>query len=227
MPRTIQPKAAYTTGEVAKVCHVNLRTVIRWIERGRLDAYQLPGRGDNRIPHESLVAFLNENNIPIPSHWQTETIGEKPTEASEAYETSEPTGPNNQILIVDDDPLFSSALVRIFKRAGYPVLVAKNGFEAGSLLEHHRPAIMTLDLQMPGMRGEDVLEHVRSQPRFNDLKVIVISAAPGQTLEKALELGASTYLSKPFANPVLLATVQQLLNESSALNNATGADDHD
>ena len=67
----MREKQALTTGEVAKYCGVNFRTVIRWIERGHLDAYKLPGRGDNRIPVESFVDFLNNNNMPIPEELDT------------------------------------------------------------------------------------------------------------------------------------------------------------
>lgn len=59
-------KQALTTGEAAKYCGVNFRTVIRWIERGHLDAYKLPGRGDNRIPVDTFVDFLRKNDMPVP-----------------------------------------------------------------------------------------------------------------------------------------------------------------
>ncbi len=59
-------KQALTTGEAAKYCGVNFRTVIRWIERGHLDAYKLPGRGDNRIPVDTFVDFLKKNDMPVP-----------------------------------------------------------------------------------------------------------------------------------------------------------------
>ena len=62
----MRDKQALTTGEVAKYCGVNFRTVIRWIERGHLEAYKLPGRGDNRIPVDSFVNFLKGNNMPVP-----------------------------------------------------------------------------------------------------------------------------------------------------------------
>ncbi|MAY15382.1 MAG: response regulator, partial [Oceanospirillaceae bacterium] len=62
----MREKQALTTGEVAKYCGVNFRTVIRWIERGHLDAYKLPGRGDNRIPVSSFITFLQDNNMPVP-----------------------------------------------------------------------------------------------------------------------------------------------------------------
>ena len=59
-------KRILTTGEIANYCGVNFRTVIRWIQRGQLRAYQLPGRGDNRVEVHNFIAFLRENNIPIP-----------------------------------------------------------------------------------------------------------------------------------------------------------------
>lgn len=62
----MREKQALTTGEAAKYCGVNFRTVIRWIERGHLDAYKLPGRGDNRIPVDTFVDFLRQNDMPVP-----------------------------------------------------------------------------------------------------------------------------------------------------------------
>lgn len=59
-----------TTGEVASFCDVNFRTVIRWIKRGHLKAYQLPGRGDNRIVIKDFLQFLVEHSMPIPDQFQ-------------------------------------------------------------------------------------------------------------------------------------------------------------
>jgi excisionase family DNA binding protein len=61
----------FTTGEVAKYCSVHFRTVIRWIERGSLKAYKLPGRGNNRIEEQEFLRFLKENNMPIPDDLQS------------------------------------------------------------------------------------------------------------------------------------------------------------
>ena len=59
-------KHTLTTGEIAQYCDVNSRTVIRWIKRGHLRAYQLPGRGDNRIALEDFLAFLAAHGMPVP-----------------------------------------------------------------------------------------------------------------------------------------------------------------
>lgn len=67
-------KRAFTTGEIANYCGVNFRTVIRWIKRGHLNAYQLPGRGDNRIALEELVDFLERYNMPVPPELQNSLV---------------------------------------------------------------------------------------------------------------------------------------------------------
>lgn len=59
-------KRALTTGEIAKFCGVNFRTVIRWIEKGYMSAYKLPGRGDNRVTIDEFLRFLESNNMPVP-----------------------------------------------------------------------------------------------------------------------------------------------------------------
>jgi two-component system, cell cycle sensor histidine kinase and response regulator CckA len=67
----VSKKKVFTTGETAKWCGVNFRTVLRWIERGQLNAYRLPGkRGDFRITSDSLLTFLHENQMPIPDEFQ-------------------------------------------------------------------------------------------------------------------------------------------------------------
>lgn len=60
-----------TTGEIAEYCDVNSRTVIRWIQRGHLRAYQLPGRGDNRVAVEDFLRFLKRHRMPVPEELQS------------------------------------------------------------------------------------------------------------------------------------------------------------
>ncbi|MCF7853765.1 MAG: helix-turn-helix domain-containing protein [Candidatus Pacebacteria bacterium] len=54
-------KRALSTGQFAKYCGVGHRTVLRWIKVGFIDAFQIPGRGDNRIPLEEALRFLEEH----------------------------------------------------------------------------------------------------------------------------------------------------------------------
>ncbi|BBB30402.1 response regulator [Neptunomonas japonica] len=180
-----------TTGEIAKFCDVNLRTAIRWIERGALKGYKLPGRGNNRVKEEDFIAFLKEHGMPVPIEFQRQD--------------------SRKVLIVDDELPIAKAIQRILVRAGYETSIAIDGFRAGSKLLTDMPALMTLDLSMPGLDGYDVLAYVRSTKEISNIKIIVISALDDQSLKKALICGADAVLSKPFDNEQLLTTIEGLL----------------
>jgi excisionase family DNA binding protein len=183
-----------TTGEIASYCGVNLRTVIRWLESGRLNGYKLPGGGNNRILVEDFVGFLKQNKMPIPADV-----------ASEVKREEEPL-----ILIVDDEISMAKAIQRNARKAGVRSLIAEDGFQAGMMLSSHKPQMMTLDLSMPGLDGYEVLRFTRAQDDFKNMKIIVISALDPKKLNEAIALGADKVLSKPFDPAELQAEFESL-----------------
>ncbi len=180
-----------STGEIAKLCDVNLRTVIRWIERGALKGFKLPGRGNNRVRVEDFIAFLVEHDIPIPP----ELAGDD----------------NRRVLIVDDEPAIARSIQRVLRSNGFVTDVAVDGFQGGTKLMKDRPVLMTLDLSMPGLSGYDVLSFVRETPEISGTKIIIISALGSDALQKAMDLGADAVLTKPFENDQLLECVSGLV----------------
>lgn len=182
-----------TSGEIAKYCDVNLRTVIRWLESGKLKGFKLPGRGNNRVLVSDFIHFLSENNMPIPEDLQPEA--------------------SKLILIVDDELPVARSIQRVARRAGYDTLIATDGFQAGILLGQHKPRIMTLDLCMPDIDGYQVLEHTRQQSLQNKLKIIVISALEDDKLAKAITCGADATLTKPFENQELVTLFDRFMME--------------
>jgi excisionase family DNA binding protein len=182
-------KKNLTTGDIANYCCVHVRTVIRWIERGRLKAYQLPGRGDNRVRPEDFLAFLETHGMPVPEELQLA---------------------NRRVLIIDDDERVAKAIQRSLRYAKFETLIATSGFEAGALLSGFKPAVMTLDLRMPGMDGFDVLKFVQKSEEFKKLKVIVVSALSRVELDKALAGGADAVLEKPLNDDCFIETVARL-----------------
>ncbi len=187
-------KKNLTTGDVARYCSVNVRTVIRWIERGKIKAFQLPGRGDNRVKPEDLLVFLEDHGMPVPEELKLE---------------------NRRVLIVDDDEHVAKAIQRTLRRTKFETLIATNGFEAGALLSEFKPAVMTLDLQMPGMNGFEVLQFVRESQSLKRLKIVVISALSRVELDKALANGADAVLEKPLNDELLLETVNHWTQQIS------------
>ncbi len=187
---------ALTTGEVAKYCDVNFRTVIRWIERGVLEAYQLPGRGDNRVPVDAFLRFLEENNMPIPDGFQVQE--------------------NSRILIIEDEEKMARSIERVLRRLGFETEIAENGFIAGALLLSYKPALVTLDLRMPGLNGFDVLKYIRNKPQLKHLKVLIVSGELPNQLERAVKEGADDSLAKPFSNSDLEAKVKALIEPGNS-----------
>ena len=180
-----------TSGEIASYCDVNLRTVIRWIESGKLKGFKLPGRGNNRVLVDDFIDFLERHNMPVPPQLQGESTP--------------------GILIVDDELPVAKSIQRVARRAGYETLIATGGFQAGVMLSQHNPKLMTLDLSMPGMDGYIVIQFTREQARYKRLKIIVISALDDASLERAKELGADAVLPKPFSNHDLTELLDQFM----------------
>jgi excisionase family DNA binding protein len=181
---------ALKTGEVARYCAVNFRTVIRWIERGLLRAYKLPGRGDHRIRVDDFVAFLRDNDMPVPPEFDRSS---------------------SRVLIVDDEVAMARSIQRVLRDRGYETALAHDGFAAGSLVETYRPVLMTLDLRMPGMGGIDVIRRIREGSRGGGLKILVVSAMPEEDLKEAMAQGADAVLAKPFDNDELARKVAALI----------------
>lgn len=179
-----------TSSEAAKLCGVSFRTVIRWIERGELQGYRLPGRGDYRIPTGELRRFMREHGIP---------------EADAASGEM-----SRHILIVEDQAPMARAMGRALKLGGFTTALAGDGFEAGLLLHAQRPGVMTLDLRMPGADGFSVLRALRANPLPFACKILVVSGESPERLREALALGADGILAKPFSDAELLAAVNRL-----------------
>jgi len=201
-------KEVLTTGEVAKYCGVNFRTVIRWIEKGYLQSYKLPGRGDNRIPVKSFVEFLESNGMPVPSELTQESHGDDNT-ATSPEAGAEAT--NTKILVIEDEELMAKSIKRALVRCGYQVEHASNGIEAGIMLERFQPGLITLDLQMPGMSGFEVLEALKANDNYASIKVLVVSAATKVKMLEVMELGVDGVLEKPFQSSDLIEQVQALM----------------
>lgn len=188
----MKEKQVLTTGDVARYCGVHFRTVTRWIQRGHLKAFHLPGRGDSRIFVSDFLAFLKQNKIQIPLDL---LASEKRT---------------LRALIVEDDSIMARTIKRTLVGMGIECEIANDGFKAGMLLGTFRPDLTTLDLNVPGLGGFGVLEMLRSLDSTHQIKVLVISGMEEPQLKKAVTLGAHSYLKKPFSKQQLEARIREL-----------------
>ncbi|MGI8782468.1 MAG: response regulator [Acidobacteriota bacterium] len=102
-----------------------------------------------------------------------------------------------KVLIVDDEPVIVNLLQKFLTQKGYQTITASSGEEALKRVREDSPALVLLDVYMPGKTGIEVLREIKElQP---DLGVIMVTAASDEGIgRKALELGAFDYVSKPF-----------------------------
>ena len=113
-----------------------------------------------------------------------------------------------RILVVDDNEMNRDMLARRLLRQGHAVETAIHGREALSMLHASAFDLVLLDIMMPEMNGYELLEHLRGDPLFRHLPVILISALDdADSVVKGIEMGADDHLPKPFNPHILRARV--------------------
>ena len=114
-----------------------------------------------------------------------------------------------RVLIVDDNPDIREVLGTYAAKEGFEPITAKDGFEALDLFRKTSPAVILLDVMMPGMDGYRVCERIRSE---SDVPIILITAK-GEDYERVmgLDIGADDYIVKPFNANEVMARVRAVL----------------
>ena len=114
-----------------------------------------------------------------------------------------------RVLIVDDNPDIREVLGTYAAKEGFEPITAKDGFEALDLFRKTSPAVILLDVMMPGMDGYRVCERIRSE---TDVPIILITAK-GEDYERVmgLDIGADDYIVKPFNANEVMARVRAVL----------------
>ncbi len=128
-------------------------------------------------------------------------------------------GPQDHVLVVDDDAEIRNLLAEYLGQNGYRVSLARDGREMRQALENSRPDIVVLDVMLP---GEDGLALCRDLRAKSETPVIMLTAR-GEELERiiGIEMGADDYLAKPFNPRELLARMKSILRRARALPRAT------
>src|SRR5579883_2059440 len=117
---------------------------------------------------------------------------------------------SSRILVVDDEPIIRESIVFILTKEGYSVAEAANGKEAADKLTNESFDLVITDLEMPEMKGIDLLDHVM---RVSPQTMVVIITAFGslETAITALRKGASDYILKPIEFDELIVKIKRLL----------------
>lgn len=116
------------------------------------------------------------------------------------------------VLIADDEPSMRLLVHVTIESDDYTVLEAANGDEAWEMIKGYKPALVILDIQMPGRTGLEILGSIRSDPSLKSTRVILLTAkALGTDLEEGMTAAADFFLTKPFSPLDLLTRVDEAL----------------
>jgi excisionase family DNA binding protein len=181
-------KTIYTTHEVARLLHVNPKSVIHWIEQNLLPFYRTPG-GHRRIRREDLLIFVRKHQIPTP-----------PTLLQGKF----------IILIVDNDQNIVEPIRTFLLRQGsYEVASASDGISALIEVGRIKPDLLIFDLTIPGVDGIDACRRIKSASA-NRTSIIAVSHS-SEYGDMSLQSGADAFLIKPVDLERLSDEIKRLL----------------
>ena len=186
----------YSALEVANICGVVNQTAINWIRSNHLKAFVTPG-GQYRVYHDDLVSFMKERGMRIPKAL---------------------SGTGDSLIIVDDDKSFNDALSSFLKKElpDFEIYQSFDGFDAGIKLMKHKPSIVFLDLDLPGVSGKEICSKIKQDVAYNNPFVVVITGLEGNAVDAELkQKGADLILKKPIDFSEMLSKVKSFIEEEN------------
>ena len=185
-------KELFTTGEAADICNLSQQTIIRCFDAGRLEGFRIPGSKFRKIPRDSLIRFMKDNNIPMLSL----------------------DSGKRKVLLVDDDAEIIELMTDVLQRDGrFVVKSASTGYDAGIMTQQFQPDLILLDYMLPDVNGNVVCQTIRQNPDFSNTRIIIISGVINQNeIDDLLKAGAEDFLKKPFSIVELIEKIVTVLH---------------
>lgn len=119
-----------------------------------------------------------------------------------------------KILVVDDEPHLVKLLQARLEKNGYSVIVASDGQEALDKTYQENPDLIILDIMLPHIDGYHVCKTLRSDEKYKAIPIIMLTGRTlAQDIKMGMELGAVSYVQKPFKPNVLLGIIQGLIKK--------------
>jgi len=179
---------SYSSGDVAKICDVTPRTIIRWISSGKLPAFKLPGRGNNRVSEDALLSFLHNNEMPIPRE----------------LEQAE----DRHCVILASDKYLVRHVKRIVRDADYITHVISDMVEAGLSIAANKPQLVIIDAEIiPGSPWQTASKIKAAMPIQGEILLFVEKT---NDLDKFTGKTDMTFLNKPIDLSVFAGFIEQL-----------------
>lgn len=202
MAKAKKKKRVFSAHEVANFCDVVNQTAINWIRQGHLDAYTTPG-GQYRVYADVLAKFMQQQGMRMPD---------------EVREVLAEQARIEQVLIVDDDQELND-LIKQYLDKRYPefkINQAYDGYDAGKAIFEHKPDVVLLDINLPGVDGLKLCRQIKSDENLSRPIVISITGVEDKEVEdRAKDAGVDAFLRKPVDLDALPGLIEQLAEQRS------------
>ena len=196
----------FTTGDIAKYCHVTQVGVLKWIKSGKLKAYSTPG-GHYRILRHDFRNFLQQYKMPIDESFFS--------------------GIAKRVLVVDDEPTMVELVIQSLQpdSPNYVFATAGDGYEAGLQMAAFKPDVVILNSTMPQLDGCEDCQRIKSEATTQHIRVLAITDLVQDTKLRAA--GADYCLTKPLQTDELRTHVRRLVGFSRRRDDTVPADVRD
>jgi CheY-like chemotaxis protein len=182
------------------VCQVTPATVANWIDQGLLKGHKTP-TGRRRVAAEDLEQFLTAHGMAVPPELQP---GEELGEQRRA----------DRIVVVDDEPAYLRALVKMLEYAelGVEVVAATTGMDALLEIGRSRPLVVVLDYQLPDLNADEVVQRLLEPGRGLGAEVVVVTGGmPSDAETRLRQWGVRTIVNKVDGMDAVVEAVRRVL----------------
>ena len=119
-----------------------------------------------------------------------------------------------KLLVVEDNETILELETTLLKSLGFDVKGVINGMAAMTALTEYKPDLVLLDIVLPDIDGFKVCQYIKNAPSYKDIPVVMVTARNTVEDQKRWEqVGADSYITKPFKSGEVVKTIRQLLNE--------------
>jgi len=182
----------FTTGQAAKICGVSIMTLKRWLAKGEMAGYRLPGSGDWRITRDELRRFMERNDMPV-----------------ERLEAGEP---KRRILVAEDQPeLLEYVRTALLPDSRLEVQCMRTtGFEACLSAGLLKPDLVVIGLLKSSSDGFQLARTIRKHPAMSETKVLFTNGCNRPECLRNMKALGHSFLLRPVEKEQLISAIYHL-----------------